>query len=159
MTTDPGGQSRGNLAFDPWFTWQPYPSVFPLSVWASGRRPAEVPTNVVHRRGPRVAMLEERFRSVMNEEKRWSMVRGLRKTGDLLARSDLCHLHDGRAEAESCALDEKLQGQDRDVVLVARSGSNQHVWVVRRSLSEIINGRLLPKAGARADGRNGRACR
>ena len=104
-------------------------------------------------------MLEERFRSVMNEEKRWSMVRGLRKTGDLLARSDLCHLHDGRAEAESCALDEKLQGQDRDVVLVARSGSNQHVWVVRRSLSEIINGRLLPKARARADGRNGGACR
>ena len=30
-------------------------------------------------------------------------------------------------------------------VLVARSGSNQHVWVVLRSLSEIINGRLLPK--------------
>ena len=25
------------------------------------------------------------------------MVRGLRKTGDLLARSDLCHLHDVRA--------------------------------------------------------------
>ena len=83
---------------------------------------------------------------VMNEEKHWSMVRGLRKTGDVLARSDLCHLHDGRAEAESCALDEKFQGQDRDVVLVARSGSNQHVWVVLRSLSEIINGRLLPKA-------------
>lgn len=74
-------------------------------------------------------MLEERFRSVMNEEKHWSMVRGLSKTGDLLARSDLCHLHEGRAAAESCALDEKLQGQDRDVVLVARSGSNQHVWV------------------------------
>ena len=74
------------------------------------------------------------------KEKHWSMVRGLRKTGDLLARSDLCHLHEGRAEAESCALDEKLHGQDRDVVLVARSGSNQHVWVVLRSLSEIING-------------------
>ena len=28
-------------------------------------------------------------------------------------------------------------------MLVARSGSNQHVWVVRRSLSEIINGHLL----------------
>ena len=26
------------------------------------------------------------------------MVRWLRKPGDLLARSDLCHLHDGRAE-------------------------------------------------------------
>ena len=74
------------------------------------------------------------------------MVRGLRKTGDLLARSDLCHLHAGREEAEVCAIDEQLQGQDPDVVLVARSGSNQHVWVVRRSLSEIINGRLLPKA-------------
>ena len=73
------------------------------------------------------------------------MVRGLRKTGDLLARSDLCHLHEGRAEAESCALDEKLQGQDRDVVLVARSGSNQYVWVVRRSLSEVVSGRLLPR--------------
>ena len=47
---------------------------------------------------------------VMNEETHWSMVRGLTKPGDLLARSDLCHLHDGRAEAESCALDEKLQG-------------------------------------------------
>ena len=82
----------------------------------------------------------------MHEEKYWSMVRGLRKTGDLLARSDLCHLHEGRAEAESCAHDEKLQGDDRDVVLVARSGSSQHVWVVLRSLSEIINGRLLSKA-------------
>ena len=91
-------------------------------------------------------MREETFRAVMNEEKHWSMVRGLRKTGDLLARSDLCHLHEERAEAESCALDERLQGQDRDVVLVARSGSNEHVWVVRRSLSEIISGRLLPKA-------------
>ena len=29
------------------------------------------------------------------------MVRGLRKPGDLLARSDLCHLHDGREEAEA----------------------------------------------------------
>ena len=43
----------------------------------------------------------------MNEE-HWSMVRGLRKTGDLLARSDLCHLHEGRAAAEACAIDEKL---------------------------------------------------
>ena len=43
-------------------------------------------------------------------------------------------------------IDEKLQAQEPDVVLVARSGSHQHVWVVRRSLSEIINGRLLPKA-------------
>ena len=42
----------------------------------------------------------------------WSMVRGLRKPGDVLARSDLCHLHDGRAEAESCAIDPKLQHQD-----------------------------------------------
>ena len=74
------------------------------------------------------------------------MVMGLKKTGDVLARSDLCHLHDGRAEAESCAIDPKLRRQDRDVVLVVRSGSSQHVWVVRRSLSEIINGRLLPKA-------------
>ena len=73
------------------------------------------------------------------------MVRGLRKTGDLLARSDLCHLHEGRAEA-ACALDEKLKGDDRDVALGARSGSNQHVWVVLRSLSEFINGRLLSKA-------------
>ena len=78
----------------------------------------------------------------MSEERHWSMVRGLRKPGDLLARSDLCHLHDGRAEAESCAIDPKLQRQDRDVVLVARSGSSQYVWVVRRSLSETINGRL-----------------
>ena len=71
------------------------------------------------------------------------MVRGLRKPGDLLARSDLCHLHDGREEAEACAIEPKLQRQERDVVLVARSGSSQHVWwVVRRSLSEIINGRL-----------------
>ncbi len=90
-------------------------------------------------------MREETFQAVMNEEKHWSMVRGLRKTGDLLARSDLCHLHEERAEAEACALDERLQGQDRDVVLVARSGSNEHVWVVRRALSEIINGCLLPK--------------
>ena len=81
----------------------------------------------------------------MNEKQHWSMVSGLRKTGDLLARSDLCHLHERRAEAESCAIDEKLQGQDRDVVLVARSGSNRHVWVVRRSLSEVIHGRLLPR--------------
>ena len=73
------------------------------------------------------------------------MVRGLRKSGDLLARSDLCHLHDGRAKAESSAIDEKLQGQDRDVVVIARSASNQHVWVVRRSLSEVINGRLRPR--------------
>ena len=41
------------------------------------------------------------------------MVQGLRKTGDLLARSDLCHLHDVRAEAESCAIDPRLQCQDR----------------------------------------------
>ena len=68
------------------------------------------------------------------------MVRGLKKTGDVLARSDLCHLHDGRAGAASCAIDPKLRRQDRDGVLVARSGSSQHVWVVRRSLSEIING-------------------
>ena len=82
----------------------------------------------------------------MNEQKYWSMVRGLRKPGDLLTRSELCHLHDGRAEAESCAIEQmKLQSQDRDVVLVARSGSNQHVWVVRRSLSEIISGRLRRK--------------
>ena len=73
----------------------------------------------------------------MNKERHWSMVRGLKKTGDVLARSDLCHLHDGREEAEACAIEPKLQRQERDVVLVARSGSNQHVWVVRRSLSEI----------------------
>ena len=30
-------------------------------------------------------------------------------TLDLLARSELCHLHDGCAEAESCAIDPKLQ--------------------------------------------------
>ena len=41
------------------------------------------------------------------------MVLGLKKTGDVLARSDLCHLHDGRAEAESCAIDPKLRRQDR----------------------------------------------
>ena len=76
------------------------------------------------------------------------MVRGLRKPGDLLARSDLCHLHDGREEAEACAIEPKLQRQERDVVLVARSGSNQHVWVVRRSLSEIINGRLCRRSDA-----------
>ncbi len=76
------------------------------------------------------------------------MVRGLKKTGDVVGRSDLCHLHDGRAEAESCAIDPKLQRQDRDVVLVARSGSSQHVWVVRRSLSEIINGRLRRRSDA-----------
>ena len=76
------------------------------------------------------------------------MVRGLKKPGDLLARSDLCHLHEGRAEAEFCAIDDKLQCQDRDVVLVARSGSNQHVWVVRRSLSEIVNGRLRRRSDA-----------
>ena len=76
------------------------------------------------------------------------MVRGLRKPGDLLARSDLCHLHDGREEAEACAIEPKLQCQERDVVLVARSGSNQHVWVVRRSLSEIINGRLRRRSDA-----------
>ena len=72
----------------------------------------------------------------------------LRAPGDLLARSDLCHLHEGRAEAEFCAIDDKLQCQDRDVVLVARSGSNQHVWVVRRSLSEIVNGRLRRRSDA-----------
>ena len=76
------------------------------------------------------------------------MVRGLRKPGDVLARSELCHLHVGRAEAESCAIDPKLQCQDRYVVLVARSGSNQHVWVVRRALSEIINGRLRRRTDA-----------
>ena len=77
------------------------------------------------------------------------MVRGLRQPGDLLARSELCHLHDGRAEAESCAIDPKLQRQDRDVVLVARSESSQHVWVVRRSLSELsINGRLRRRSDA-----------
>ena len=84
----------------------------------------------------------------MNEVRHWSMVRGLKKTGDVLARSDLCHLHDGRAEAESCAIDPKLQRQERDVVLVARSRSSQHVWVVRRSLSEIINGRLRRRSDA-----------
>ena len=31
----------------------------------------------------------------MKEETHWSMVLGLKKTGDVLARSDLCHLHDG----------------------------------------------------------------
>ena len=87
----------------------------------------------------------------MNEETHWSMVLGLKKTGDVLARSDLCHLHDGRAEAESCAIDRKLRRQERDVVLVARSGSNRHVWVVRRSLSEIINGRLRLRADASSD--------
>ena len=51
------------------------------------------------------------------------MVRGFRKTGD-------------------------LQHQDRDVVLVARSGASQHVWVVRRSLAEIINGRLRRRSDA-----------
>ena len=45
------------------------------------------------------------------------MVRGLRKPGDLLARSDLCHLHDGREEAEACAIEPKLPCQERDVVL------------------------------------------
>ena len=84
----------------------------------------------------------------MNEEKYWAMVRGLKKSGDLLARSDLCHLHEKREEAESCAIDEKLRDQDRDVVLLARSGSSQHVWVVRRSLSEIMNGRLRPRSDA-----------
>ena len=49
----------------------------------------------------------------------------------------------------SCSIDPKLQRQDRDVVLVARSGSSQHVWVVRRSLSEIINGRLRRRSDAR----------
>ena len=34
----------------------------------------------------------------MNEDRHWSMVSGLRKPGDLLARSELCHLHDGREE-------------------------------------------------------------
>ncbi len=38
-----------------------------------------------------------------------------------------------------------MQERERDVVLVARSGSNQRVWVVRRSLSEVISGRLLAK--------------
>ena len=54
----------------------------------------------------------------------------------------------GRAEAESCAIDQKLQRHDRDVVLLARAGSSQHVWVVRRSLSEIINGRLRRRSDA-----------
>ena len=147
MTTDPRRPIPGQPRFRSVVTGYRIPRCF--------RSPSGHPAAAL----PKYRLLEERFRSVMNEEKRWSMVRGLRKTGDLLARSDLCHLHDGRAEAESCALDEKLQGRDRDVVLVARSGSNLHVWVVRRSLSEIINGRLLPKARARADGRNGGACR
>ena len=99
-------------------------------------------------RVPPITLLEEGFRSAMKEETHWSMVLGLKKTGDVLARSDLCHLHDGRAEAESCAIDPKLRRQDRDVVLVARSGSSQHVWVVRRSLSEIINGRLRRRSDA-----------
>ena len=112
---------------------RPGRAAYLVAPWSSGRR------------GRCWTLLEGVSRPVMNEETHWSMVRGLTKPGDFLARSDLCHLHDGRAAAESCALDEKLQGQDRDVVLVARSGSNQHVWVVRRSLSEIINGRLLPR--------------
>ncbi len=51
------------------------------------------------------------------------MVRGLKKTGDLLARSDLCHLHDGRAETESCAIDRKLQRQDRADVSAGRNAT------------------------------------
>ena len=35
-------------------------------------------------------------------------------------------------------------------MLVARSGSSQHVWMVRRSLSEIINGRLHRRSDASA---------
>ena len=54
----------------------------------------------------------------------------------------------GARKAESCAIDPKLQRRDRDVVLVARSGLSQHVWVVRRSLSEIINGRLRRRSDA-----------
>ena len=117
-----------------WASWKPLGRITGLTlpeVWGRGVRSR-----------PPVTVLEEGFRPVMSEERHWSMVRGLREPGDLLARSDLCHLHDGRAEAESCAIDPKLQRQQRDVVLVARSGSSQHVWVVRRSLSETINGRL-----------------
>ena len=84
----------------------------------------------------------------MNEDRHWSMVSGLRKPGDLLARSELCHLHDGREEAEACAIDEKLEHQERDVVLVTRSGPNQHVWLVRRSLSETHSGRLRRRSDA-----------
>ena len=72
----------------------------------------------------------------MNEDRHWSMVSGLRKPGDLLARSELCHLHDGREEAEACAIDEKL------------------VLVVRRSLSEIIQ---RPGLRRRSDASSGRA--
>ena len=122
------------------------------SVTTSDNRVLRLPgggvRGVRRRRVPPVLLLEESFPSVMKEETHWSMVLGLKKTGDVLARSDLCHLHDGRAEAESCAIDPKLQHQERDVVLVARSGASQHVWVVRRSLSEIINGRLRQRSDA-----------
>ena len=52
----------------------------------------------------------------MKEETHWSMVLGLKKTGDVLARSDLCHLHDGRTEAESCAIRRAVDQGDRVIV-------------------------------------------
>ena len=58
------------------------------------------------------------------------MVRGLRKTGDLLARSDLCHLHVGGGRARGAVRSEPAR------------------VVVRRSLSEIINGRLRRRSDA-----------
>ena len=45
MTTDPRRPIPGQPRFRSVVHLVPYPSVFPLFVWASGRRPAEVPTD------------------------------------------------------------------------------------------------------------------
>ena len=61
------------------------------------------------------------------------MVRGLRKPGDLLARSDLCHLHDGREEAEACAIEPKLDRHGlASVKGGARDGRDGHPGGRRR---------------------------
>ena len=70
------------------------------------------------------------------------MVRGLRKPGDLLARSELCHLHDGREEAESCAIDPPLAV--RDPGASRRSGRESPAGSAMRSRGRSKRTRVVP---------------
>ena len=85
----------------------------------------------------------------------WATVKNLHKTGDVLARSELCHLHDEREDAETCGLGTSRNDRKRDVVLVRPTKAGSRVWIVLRSLSEVMNGRLAarPPAPDRAGGR------
>ena len=144
-----------------WASWKPLGRITGSYVtWGSGCG--------AYTAGPPDHLARKGIRPVMNEDRHWSMVRGLKKPGDLLARSDLCHLHDGRAEAECCAIDDKLQihlvridpnvgdrlahdwlrfvcGSD-----AARAGVNPRIVgpVIPYRLGE-TGGRFRPTAGAR----------